>query len=272
MKWFWPALALLAWHAGAADRATLVIVDGDSRRELTRPQLLARPDVETITVGDSVYHQRVTRFKAIAIAHLFEGLPVPADAVIQCVGSDGFAALLRRTRLFAADPGTSHAYLAIEEPDHPWPILDGQDTSAGPFYVVWIDPQASAIGREEWPFKVTTLKVVADPDRLFPHSRPGAAAGSAVAAGFESFQKNCLPCHRMNGDGDGTVGPDLNRPANPSSYLQPAALKALIRDPASLRSWPGMVMRGFSREILPDEELADLLAYINYERVRGPGT
>jgi len=268
MKWLWVPLALIALQVVAADRATLTIVDGGARVGFSRSELLSRPDVEAITVGDSVYHQQVTHFKAIPLANLFKGLPMAEDALIQCTGTDGFSALLQKSRLFDLDPKASHAYLAIEEPDHPWPVLDGQPTSAGPFYVVWTNPRASAIGREEWPFRIASFTVIADGHRAFPHSYPTADAGQAVAAGFKSFQKNCFACHRMNGDGAGTIGPDLNRPLSPTEYLQPDALRSLIRDPANVRSWPGMVMRGFSPAAIPDAELADLVAYLKYMRGR----
>jgi mono/diheme cytochrome c family protein len=268
MKWPWAILVLAAWHTCALAGADLTILDGDTRREYSQSQLLSRPDVETITVGDSVYHERVVHFKAVPIAHLFQGLALPAGAVINCTGTDGFSALLQKTRLFDADPAASHAYLAIEDPADPWPVLAGQSTSAGPFYVVWTHPQASAIGREEWPFRVASFTVIADDRSVFAHSYPAADAGRAVMSGFESYRKNCLACHRMNGDGDGTMGPDLNRPSNPTTYLQPGTLRALIRDPASVRTWPGMVMRGFSVAAISDTELTDLLEYLKYMRGR----
>jgi mono/diheme cytochrome c family protein len=264
MKWIWAALAMIALHVGATDRPVLAVFDGGVRLEFSQSELLARPDVRTITVNDSVYHQRITQFKAIPIANLFKGLPMADDAVVQCTGSDGFSALLRKTRLLAADPKASHAYLAIEDPAHPWPNLAGQASSAGPFYVVWTDPQASAIGREEWPFRIASFTVIADARSLFPHSYPAADAGRAVTAGFKTFQKNCLACHRMNGDGAGSIGPDLNQPMNPTDYLQAAELRMLIRDPASVRAWPGMVMRGFSTAAIPDAELAELIEYFKY--------
>jgi len=50
---------------------------------------------------------------------------------------------------------------------------------------------------------------------------------------------------------------------NPTEYLEEAALAALIRHPASVRTWPGMVMRGFSETAIPDAERSDLIAYLS---------
>jgi hypothetical protein len=88
------------------------------------------------------------------VANLFKGLTIPEFAAIQCNAADGFSAIVEKTRLLSTDPRASKAYLAIEDPKRPWPDLVGKTTSAGPFYLVWTDPQASAIGREEWPFQV----------------------------------------------------------------------------------------------------------------------
>jgi cytochrome c1 len=66
----------------------------------------------------------------------------------------------------------------------------------------------------------------------------------------------------MNGNGAAAIGPDLNLPMNPTEYFEAQALSAFIRNPASVRTWPGMVMHGFSAAAIPDAELADLLAYL----------
>ena len=68
----------------------------------------------------------------------------------------------------------------------------------------------------------------------------------------------------MNGNGTASIGPDLNLPRNPTEYFEAEGLEALIRNPASVRTWPGMVMRGFSAAVIPDAELADLIAYLGY--------
>jgi cytochrome c1 len=72
----------------------------------------------------------------------------------------------------------------------------------------------------------------------------------------------------MNGNGAGTIGPDLNLPTNPTEYFDARTLASLIRDPASVRSWPGMIMRGFSEAAIPDAELSDLIAYLRYMSTR----
>jgi len=263
MKFIWAAIVIASMTAHA-EQATLTIVAGQQRLVFSQSQLLSRHDIQTISVADSVYKQRVTRFRAIPMANLFSGLTIPELAMIQCNGADGFSVVLQKTRLLSPDPKASKAYLAIEDPKSPWPDLAGKNASAGPFYLVWTDPQASAIGREEWPFQVVSLAILSDGRSAFPNIYPADDAASNVQNGFKSFLKNCFACHKMNGNGAGSIGPDLNLPLNPTEYLEEAALAALIRHPASVRTWPGMVMRGFSETAIPDAERSDLIAYLRY--------
>ncbi len=90
----------------------------------------------------------------------------------------------------------------------------------------------------------------------------GIAADAPVNRGFATFTKNCIVCHTLNLAGDGTIGPDLNVPYNPTEYLRADAAAALIRDPQSLRRWPSTRMPAFDAAVLSDRELNDVLAYL----------
>ena len=263
MNWFLAILAFVALQARAADQL-LEIVSGQQRLTLSQSQLLARRDARTVWVPDSDYKLRYTHFKAIPIANLFKNVAIPESAMVQCHSTDGFSAVLEKSRLFNSDPKASKAYLAIEDPRNPWPHLPGKIASAGPFYLVWKNPKASSVSLEEWPYQIAAFTILADARAVFPKIYPADDASAAIRNGFKSFQTNCFPCHKMNGNGAGSIGPDLNIPMNPTEYLQASALKALIRDPASVRSWPQRAMTGFSAAALPDGELADLVAYLEH--------
>ena len=49
---------------------------------------------------------------------------------------------------------------------------------------------------------------------------------------------------------------------SPTQYLTEAGLRALIRDPRAVRTWPGQRMVGFSKSDLPDSDLDALIAYL----------
>ncbi len=303
MQWILAVLALVSLNAFASD-ATLEIVADKERLIFSQSRLLSRSDVEMISVAGSAYERRFTRFKAIPIGNLFRGLPIPELAVVQCNSTDGFSAILDKTRLLGTDPKVSKAYLAIEDPKSPWPDLAGKTASAGPFYLVWvnpkaskaylaiedpkspwpdlagktasagpfylvwINPEASAIGPEEWPYQIASFHVLSDLHGVFPKIYPAVDAAESVQNGFKSFRKNCLTCHKINGEGAASIGPDLNLPMNPTEYFQANGLVALIRDPASVRTWARRTMRGFSAAVIPDAELSDLIAYLRHMSFR----
>lgn len=72
----------------------------------------------------------------------------------------------------------------------------------------------------------------------------------------------CLPCHRLNGGGASDTGPDLGRPMNPTQYLTDLGLRAIVRNPKGVRTWPGQQMIGFSTQILSDADLDALVTYL----------
>ena len=55
----------------------------------------------------------------------------------------------------------------------------------------------------------------------------------------------------MKGAGVGELGPDLGQPMNPTQYFTPAGLRALIRNPKSVRTWPQQIMPAFDAQSCP---------------------
>ena len=158
----------------------------------------------------------------------------------------------------------SRAWLAIEDPAKPWPPLGEDKPSAGPFFLVWTDPQIDRIVPEQWPYQIATIRRLPPVAERFPALLPAAEASADVQAGFAQFQKNCLACHRLNRQGDAQFGPDLNVPYNPTEYLQAGFLKRLIRNPQDLRHWPQARMPAFAETTLSDTELDQLIAYLSH--------
>jgi mono/diheme cytochrome c family protein len=162
--------------------------------------------------------------------------------------------------------------LAIEEEGASWPVLPGQSSSAGPFYIVW--PDNTGVASEQWPYAVARLSIQQNPDLRWPQPAVSASLppDDPARRGQAVFIVQCLACHRMNGGGVAQVGPDLNLPANPTEYFQPQALRRLIRAPESLRSWPGQAMPAFPADTLSDTALNDLLAYLEHMPLRREAT
>jgi mono/diheme cytochrome c family protein len=255
--------SLVCGAALAADTAdpTLIIQAPAHTLSLKRSELLARRDVETIDVDDVSYKRRM-HYTAVKMAALLAGLAVARDAALEFVAADGFVAMIPFQKLRNTASTGAVAYLAIEDPRNPWPRLKRE--SAGPFYVVWVNPERSAIAREQWPFRVARVIVKDSLERAYPAIQPAADADAKVKQGYVVFANNCLPCHRLNDAGPSQVGPDLNLPLNPTEYFREGILQRWVRDPQSVRLSSTNVMPPFPRTALSDADLDALVAYLQH--------
>ena len=261
---FLPFCLPLLVHA-----AELKIDQGHGAITYRTDALLKRDDVRTISVPADVAFHRTMRYSAIPLVALLRETG-PADH-LQFVGNDGFSAEIPAAAI--VNGGGSEAWLAIEDPARPWPALPGNHGSAGPFYVVWTRPQATRVNPEQWPYQLATIRKLDSVADRFPAIRPDPSLppNSEVQWGFAVFQRTCLACHTLNGQGNAKLGPDLNIPHNPTEYLRADLLRAFIRNPQSLRRWPQAKMQGFDRHALPDADLDAVLAYLRHMAGRKTG-
>nr|WP_183423979.1 c-type cytochrome [Luteibacter sp. Sphag1AF] len=245
---------------GPALAASLKIDTGHGVQTLESGALLRRADARDITVPEDVSYHRSMTWRAVPLRALLGDLP--ADAHIQFTALDGFSAEIPLKDI--TNTKGAQAWLAIEQPSEPWPPLKPGKPGAGPFYLVWTNPKAAGIGPEEWPYQIAAIRLLPDPATRFPAMRPDAAlpADSAAVRGFAVFQRHCIACHTLNGQGDARLGPDLNQPHNPTEYFRDDMLRTLIRQPSQLRHWPEGKMPGFSPDTLSDADLDLLLAYL----------
>jgi mono/diheme cytochrome c family protein len=259
----------LALQGAAADPVLDVAIGGETRH-FARDALLARPDVTTVEIADDVAYGKAMRFRAIPLAALLAGLGASADSVIETVALDGFAAQLPLDLVTNTDPAKAVAWLAIEPSDARWPPLPGKAASAGPFYIVWTGAAAATIRSEQWSYQVAKLESQPSPASRWPALGvdPALPATHPVRAGQALFVTQCLPCHTLNGAGSGSVGPDMNKPMSPTEYLTGPALHALIRDPRSVRSWPGQLMPGFATDQMSDREIDLVIGYLAHMAAR----
>lgn len=276
LKRQWFSLVLLTicliGQRASAQSALELETDGTARA-VTRQTLLARPDATAIHVPRDIAYGRPMTFRAVPFAALLGDTPLPADGVLETRAADGFAAQLPLDLVRRRAPAGAVAWLAIEEPAHPWPKLPGKQVSAGPFYLVWLGPDASSVRGEQWPYQIVRVTIESSPVARWPSLAVDSALPESdpARAGQRLFITQCLACHRVDGAGSSHAGPDLNTPMNPVDYFQPAALRRYIRNPASVRDWPGRSMPAFPPDQLSDRELEQIVAYLAYMARRKAG-
>ena len=262
----WPALicATILLIVAPSSAAELIVNVGRAKT-VTTEELLGRPDAATIDVPEDNAYQRAMTYRAVPLRAILGVDSLPADQDLQITAIDGFITNLPPRLIFPPNGKGAEPWLANEPPDKPWPLTPG-GKAPGPFYLVWLNPSASGVVSEQWPYQVDAIRSVPSRAALWPQIAVGkdVAAKSPIREGQIVFAKQCMVCHQLNGAGDSTMGPDLNQPRNPTEYFQPWALKALIRKPSSLRRWPGMMMPGFNPTQLGDADLDAVVAYLGY--------
>jgi mono/diheme cytochrome c family protein len=263
-------LALAVWvftlvHAAHAGSPALTLSFGDKEQRYTAEELLTRPDADTISIANDPAYGTAMSYRAVPLlALLRDRVPENVDT-IEARALDGFVSQLPLALIVGgSSAGGSVAFVAIEDPKKPWPPLPGKTASAGPFYLVWEHPERSAVSGEQWPYQLAALTGVESPVHRWPQmAAPSDLPADAPARrGQAVFIANCLPCHRIKGAGMGELGPDLGEPMSPTQYFTADALRRLIRDPKSVRTWPRQVMPGFSRDKLSDDDLNAVIAYL----------
>jgi mono/diheme cytochrome c family protein len=264
LRWLAAGLAGGVTLTALAAEPSLTVLAGGRTAIYTTSGLLALPAATTVAIAADPLYGSSKALRAVPLSTLLSG--AEADDTIRFFAGDRELAALPARALLAAGPGPV-AYVAIEPTDAPWPPLKpGAATGAGPFRVVWLKANKGVPSVELWPAQITRIEEVEPLGKRFPMMMPAArlAPNHPIRAGFAAFQKHCVACHTLNGGGGSTLGPDLNIPYSPTEYLRPEMLRRLIRDPQSLRRWPGSKMPAFDAKTLPDKEMAELLAYLRH--------
>jgi len=250
------------WAARAAE-PSLVITSGAKSQRYSITTLLARKDLASISVPYDVSYRRAATYRAVPLLALLDGSADSRFDTLEARATDGFIAQIPLTLVTQGARGGAVAWLAIEDPARAWGLLPHHGKSAGPFYLVWENPERSNIRTEQWPHWLASLTLVESPLHRWPQLQlPPGPTGDTARAGQKVFLSFCLPCHRLNGGGASDAGPDLGQPMSATEYLTEDGLRAIIRNPRAVRTWPNQTMGGFGSKSLPDSEIDDLLVYL----------
>ena len=265
MKLFRLLAVLVAGLAGppaVAAAAGLVVTAGGATRQFTSDEILAWRDAMAVEVSHDGAYGHAMSYRAVPLRALLSTLPPDAADTIEARATDGFVAQLPRALI----EGAAVPWVAVENPAHPWPPMSGKTVSAGPFYLVWQNPEPAGISAEQWVYALGALTAVASPAQRWPALAVDASVPMDAPArrGQAVFIANCLPCHRLGGNGEGKVGPDLLRPMPATAYFTEAGLRALIRNPAAVRTWPAQQMPAFGAAAIGEPQIDAVIAYLRY--------
>jgi mono/diheme cytochrome c family protein len=259
------ALLLIGYaRAGQAEPSTLSLELNGQTRHFSAVELLANPGTHTLDVPRDPSYGQSMQYLAIPLLELMSGLRTDATDAIEARANDGFVSQLPWSLIEQVASGGAVAWIAIEDPAHPWPNLPNKSHSAGPFYLVWQHPERSGVTSEQWPYALASLTGVSDPLLRWPQLSISASLPTDHPSrrGQAVFLVQCLPCHRLYGAGAGDQGPDLGLPMAATAYMTQAGLKALLRNPAAVRSWPQQQMPAFDANTLPDADIDAVIAYL----------
>ncbi len=256
----------LASPLAAVAEPVLNVTAGGTTRQFTAAELLGWSIAATLSVSDDPSYGRAMSYRAVPLRSLLAALPPDTADTIQARASDGFVAEIPH----ALVSGAATPWVAFEEPAHPWPLLRGKLASAGPFYLVWKDPERAAISPEQWVYALAALTAVPSPAQRWPAiaADPSVPENAPARHGQTAFIANCLPCHRLGGAGEGKVGPDLLRPMPATAYLTESGLHALMRNSAGVRDWPARQMPAFDEAALPNSTINSIIAYLQHLAMR----
>lgn len=260
--------ALLVVFTACAQAQALKLADRQGSKSHTPQQLLADRAVRNLTIGNDPVYRRPMTYKAIPVADLLKGLSIGAEDYVEFTATDKFSIGVPARLLLRPDSARPQAFLAVENPAAPWPAIPdkGKDTAA-PFFLVWLDAKRGEISPEYWVYKLAALMVTDSPYKRWPslNVADNVAATHPARRGLDRYVTLCISCHRFKGAGEGEQGPDLGQPMNPVDYLQPDAFRKLLRSSKQVRDWPDRKMPSFNAEILNDEDMEAVIAWLTYK-------
>lgn len=138
----------------------LTITAGAVAHHFTAAELLSRIDLASLQITSHVDYNVSLTLQAVPLLDLLSAFPLEGFDRLEASATDGFVAQIPLELIEAGKSGGSVAWIAVENPNHPWPKLPGKDASAGPFYLIWQYPQRSRVSNEQWPYMLEKLTAV----------------------------------------------------------------------------------------------------------------
>ena len=261
-------LLLLVVLTAAAHAQSLTVADRQTSKTFTAQQLLAAATVRDVAIArDPVFGKAMT-YRAIPVGELLKGLSLGTEDYVEFTATDKFSVGVPVRLLQPTHSDGPKPFLAVETPEAKWPPIPEQGkVTPAPFFLIWQDAQPGEISPEYWVYKLAALTVTDSPFKRWPalNVAEDLPATHPARRGLDRYVALCISCHRFNGAGEGEMGPDLGRPMNPVDYFQPQAFRKFLRSSKSVRDWPERKMPSFVEEVMSNEDMEALIAWLTYK-------
>ena len=245
--------------------ATLTIESKKGNFSFTRSSLLSMKNITHVIMSNNrAYPGIIINYNAIKLCDLLKPFPIKPADMLEFIAADKFSVLIPANKVLSCDKNSAIGYLAIE-PVKKWPLLNNKtNTTAGPFDVIWTNPEKSYISNEYWAWSVVKITHHKKLDPKIFMTKPS-IRDMQIINGYDVYMSHCAGCHSINKMGKGMIGPDLNIPKNPVEYYpNDTTLKKFIRDPQSVRIIKNDRMSGSGEDFLKNPDLNDLISYFHY--------
>jgi len=207
---------------------------------------------------------KVTSYQGVLLTQLLEqafGDSWKQSEAIKFVAADGYRVMIPtvlitvHTGLIATGETGQNGFKRIQRDNK-------ESIDPDPFFLVWENIKDSRAKQEHWlswPWQLSSIELTSFAKEN-PNSAPPENSDIKAKQGFLDFQQHCIKCHTINGDG-GSIGPELNYPANVTEYWQEDWLKRFINDPQSVRANSKMIP--FYRDVENREQIIkSILVYL----------
>jgi hypothetical protein len=107
----------------------LTITAGTVTNHFTATELLSRTDLASLQIPPHVDYNVSLTLQAVPLLDLLTAFPLEGFDRLEATAADGFVAQIPLALIEAGKSGGSVAWIAVENPNHPWPKLPGKDVA-----------------------------------------------------------------------------------------------------------------------------------------------
>ena len=140
---------------------------GDQRTRDDVPEK-DRSDAAVVVIPSDHSYGPDTRYRAAPLLPLLTSLPNGRFDTLEARATDGLVAQIPLSLVGRGGEGGATAWIAVEQPGQPWPNLPGRSTGAGPFYLVWTNPERSGVTNAQWVYNLASLTATESPAHRWP--------------------------------------------------------------------------------------------------------